>query len=410
MAVGPDFLPEFSGVKGIRIAVVEAGIKTPKRKDLVLIEIASGGVCAGVFTQNAFCAAPVTVSKTHLAGSHFAANSPGYLLINTGNANAGTGPSGMEDALESCRALAHELNVSVDQVLPFSTGVIGEKLPIEKITAAVPALVNDLQENQWVSAASGIMTTDTRPKGSMRYVEYDGQGMTIQGISKGAGMIKPNMATMLCFIGTDAKLPQSLADSLVAELAEKSFNRITVDGDTSTNDACMLFASGKSDGPEISETHPDYAQFKYALSEVFIELAQAIVKDGEGATKFVSVEVQGARSSSEALEVAYTLAHSPLIKTALFASDPNWGRILAALGRSNIENLVLDKVDIFLGDVCIVESGGKCATYTEAQGQQVMNQDDITISVRLDRGSVTETVWTCDFSHEYVTINAEYRT
>tara|TARA_R110002072_G_scaffold90500_3_gene202394 strand:+ start:24560 stop:25792 length:1233 start_codon:yes stop_codon:yes gene_type:complete len=410
MAVGPDFLPEFPSIDGIRIAVVEAGIKKPNRKDLVLIELAAGSVCSGVFTQNAFCAAPVILSKSHLAKAGFAENTPAYLLINTGNANAGTGSSGMNDALESCCVLANELGVQADQVLPFSTGVIGEKLPLEKMAAAMPKLSSALLGDAWGDAASGIMTTDTRPKGSTRQIIYGGHSIKINGISKGAGMIKPNMATMLCFIGTDATLSQNLVDGLVKELAEQSFNRITIDGDTSTNDACMLFASGQSSALEIDPAHPDYPVFKQALSEVFIELAHAIVKDGEGATKFVSVEIQGASSKEEALEVAYTIAHSPLIKTALFASDPNWGRILAALGRANIENLALDKVDIYLGDVCIVEAGGKCEHYVEECGQSVMNQDEITISVRLNRGDITETVWTCDFSHEYISINAEYRT
>ncbi len=410
MAVGPDFLPEFPAIAGIRIGVVEAGIKKANRKDLVLIELASGGVCSGVFTQNAFCAAPVTLSKKHLAGSGYAKNSAAYLLINTGNANAGTGSAGMRDALETCQTVADECGVSADQIYSFSTGVIGEKLPVEKITRAVPSLYSSLMADAWSDAAKGIMTTDTRPKGSSRQVEYAGHTITVNGISKGAGMIRPNMATMLCFIGTDAKLPLALSNELVRELADKSFNRVTIDGDTSTNDACMLLASGKSAAPEIDPQHSDYPQFKAALSEVFVELAQAIVRDGEGATKFVTVEVKDAATTEEALEVAYTIAHSPLIKTALFASDPNWGRILAALGRSKIENLELDKVNIYLGKVCIVEAGGKCDSYTEEQGQLVMNQEEITISIRLNRGDVSETVWTCDFSHDYVTINAEYRT
>lgn len=410
MAVGPDFLPEFPVVAGIRIGVVEAGIKKANRKDLVLIELASGGTCSGVFTQNAFCAAPVTLSKQHLSEFDFAQRSPAYLLINTGNANAGTGPIGMRDALDSCKALAKEVGVNSGQVLPFSTGVIGEKLPVEKITSAIPSLNASLSDNDWKNAALGIMTTDTRPKGSSRQVEYAGQVITINGISKGAGMIRPNMATMLCFIGTDAKLSHELSNKLVRELADKSFNRVTIDGDTSTNDACMLLASGKSHAPEIEIDHPDFLSFKSALSDVFVELAQAIVRDGEGATKFVTVEVKEASSVEEALEVAYNIAHSPLIKTALFASDPNWGRILAALGRSKIENLELNKVSIYLGDLCIVEGGGKSDSYTEAKGQAVMDQEEITISIHLDRGEISETVWTCDFSHDYVTINAEYRT
>ncbi|MFV1871766.1 MAG: bifunctional glutamate N-acetyltransferase/amino-acid acetyltransferase ArgJ [Oleiphilus sp.] len=410
MAVGPDYLPQFTEVPGIRLGVVEAGIRKANRKDLVLIELAAGSTCSGVFTQNAFCAAPVTLSKKHLTAGQFAQNCPAYLLINTGNANAGTGPAGMQDAVSSCQALAEQAGVPEDQVLPFSTGVIGEKLPIEKITQAMPALLASLSPLAWESAATGIMTTDTRPKGSSRKVSYAGYEISINGLSKGAGMIKPNMATMLCFIGCNAKLSQSLTNELVKELADKSFNRITIDGDTSTNDACMLFASGQTEAPEISTSHPDYPAFKSALESVFIELAQAIVKDGEGATKFVSVRIDQAESTEEALEVAYTIAHSPLIKTALYASDPNWGRILAALGRANIPRFDLDKVDIYLDDVCIVKAGGKSDAYTEEQGQRVMNQEEITIHVCLNRGAVSETVWTCDFSHDYVTINAEYRT
>lgn len=410
MAVGPSNLPEFLPVPGIRVGVVEAGIKKVNRKDLVLFEIAKGGVCSGVFTKNAFCAAPVVLSKKNVSQADFAQKTPGYLLINTGNANAGTGPSGMQDALSSCESVAKIASVEPSQVLPFSTGVIGEKLPIEKITQAMPALYACLSANRWKDAANGIMTTDTRPKGVSKQVVYAGEKITINGISKGAGMIKPNMATMLCFIGTDAKLSKSLADKLVKELADKSFNRVTIDGDTSTNDACMLMASGQTAAPEIDPVHPDFPVFKETLAAVFIELAQAIVRDGEGATKFVTVTVTEAKSQDEALEVAYNIAHSPLIKTALFASDPNWGRILAALGRSNLPNLDLDKVRIFLGDVCIVEAGGKSASYTEEKGQAVMSQEEITIRVCLDRGDIEETVWTCDFSHDYVTINAEYRT
>ena len=410
MAVGPSALPDFPALAGIRIGVVEAGIKKANRKDLVLIELAQGGVCSGVFTLNAFCAAPVTVTKKHLATSRYAKSSPAYLLINTGNANAGTGKEGMQDALASCQAVAAEMSVDADQVLPFSTGVIGEKLPVEKIHQAIPALHQSLVADNWANLAVGIMTTDTRPKGASRQVNFGGEVITINGVSKGAGMIKPNMATMLCFIGTDAKLSQALSDQLVRELADKSFNRITVDGDTSTNDACMLFASGQGNAPEVEQDHPDYTAFKMALEEVFIELAQAIVRDGEGATKFVTITVNQARNSKEALDVAYTIAHSPLIKTALFASDPNWGRILAALGRAGVESLDLDRVTIYLGDVCIVENGGRSPGYTEDQGQKVMNQEEITISINLQRGNTTETVWTCDFSHEYVTINAEYRT
>ena len=409
MAVGVSELPVFAPIQGIRLGVACAGIKKPGRKDLVLIELQAGSTCAGAFTRNAFCAAPVVLSKRHL-GAEFAQCSAAYLLINTGNANAGTGQQGMLDAEQCCQSVAQRFGVEVNQVLPFSTGVIGEKLPVGKIQQGLEQVAQDLKEANWANAAQGIMTTDTRPKGVSVGVQYGGQTITINGICKGAGMIKPNMATMLGFVGTDAKLSSALTSSLVQELVEQSFNRITIDGDTSTNDSCMLFASGASAAPEVKADHPDFPQFKAALKQVFIDLAQAIVRDGEGATKFVSVVVQQARSTQEALDVAYTIAHSPLVKTALFACDPNWGRILAALGRAPIEQLQLDKVEIFLDEVCIVHAGERCKTYTEAQGQAVMNRAEITIRVVLDRGPVAETVWTTDLSHDYVTINAEYRT
>jgi len=414
MAVGSGVLPEFPAINGIRLGVAEAGIKTTGRKDLVLIELQKGSTCAGVFTQNAFCAAPVTLSKRHLAASFINSNQSklnhSYLLINTGNANAGTGKQGMEDAVASCQSTADLFSVDVDQVLPFSTGVIGEKLPIEKIQKGLQGAADDLNGKHWLRAAEGILTTDTRPKGSAASVQYGGETILINGISKGAGMIKPNMATMLAFVGTDASIPQLLTSELVSELSEISFNRITVDGDTSTNDSCMLFASGTSTAPEIDVEHEDYPNFKAALKNVFIELAQAIIRDAEGATKFVPVIVEQADSTQEALDVAYTIAHSPLIKTALFASDPNWGRILAALGRAPIDALDLSKVEIFLGDVRIVNAGEKCTDYTEAQGQAVMDREEITIQIKLGRGEFTETVWTSDLSQDYVKINAEYRT
>ncbi|MFT6122803.1 MAG: glutamate N-acetyltransferase/amino-acid N-acetyltransferase [Oleiphilaceae bacterium] len=414
MAVGSDVLPEFPAIGGISLGVTEAGIKTLGRKDLVLIELQAGSTCAGVFTQNAFCAAPVTLSKRHLAASFLNAPKAGlgnsYLLINTGNANAGTGKQGMADAVASCQTVAQLFSVDVNQVLPFSTGVIGEKLPIQKIQKGIPSAANDLNENHWLKAAEGILTTDTRPKGSVASVQYAGKTILINGISKGAGMIKPNMATMLAFVGTDANIPQPLISELVSELSEVSFNRITVDGDTSTNDSCMLFASGASRATEIDVTHEDYPKFKIALKNVFIELAQAIIRDAEGATKFVPVIVEQAGSTQEALDVAYTIAHSPLIKTALFASDPNWGRILAALGRAPIDALDLSKVEIFLGDVRIVNAGEKCADYTEMLGQAVMDGEEIIIQIKLGRGEFSETVWTSDLSQDYVKINAEYRT
>lgn len=410
MAVGKGDLPAFFDIDGARIGVVEAGIKTEGRKDLVLIELAKGSTCSGVFTKNAFCAAPVQLCKAHLATGSFAQASNAYLVVNTGNANAGTGKQGMDDALQSCAAIAEQFGVEPEQVLPFSTGVIGEKLPIEKIVAAIPQAKVQLKGDAWTDAAEGIMTTDTRPKGVSTEISYAGETIRINGISKGAGMIKPNMATMLAYVGCDASVPQALLDELLHELAEASFNRITVDGDTSTNDSCILFATGKSKAPLIDKSHADFPAFKDALSDVLVELAQLIVRDGEGATKFVTVQVEQAKSTEEALEVAYTIAHSPLIKTALFACDPNWGRILAALGRASIEAFDLSLVEIYLGDVRIVHQGEKCAEYTEERGQAVMDQEEITIRIDLARGSVEETVWTTDLSHDYVTINAEYRT
>ena len=410
MAVGKGDLPTFFEIEGARIGVVEAGIKTTDRKDLVLLELAQGSTCSGVFTKNAFCAAPVQLCKAHLAKKDFAQESNAYLLVNTGNANAGTGKPGMDDAIRSCAAVAEQFGVAADQVLPFSTGVIGEKLPIEKIVAALPEAQKRLSPVAWADAAEGIMTTDTRPKGVSASFSYAGELIRVNGISKGAGMIKPNMATMLAYVGCDATIPQALLDELLQELADISFNRITVDGDTSTNDSCILFATGKSKAPVVDKSHPDFEGFKAVLKSVLVELAQLIVRDGEGATKFVSVAVEQANSTEEALEVAYTIAHSPLIKTALFASDPNWGRILAALGRASIEGFDLSLVEIYLGDVRIVHQGEKCPDYTEARGQAIMDEEEITIRIILDRGSVNETVWTTDLSHDYVTINAEYRT
>jgi glutamate N-acetyltransferase / amino-acid N-acetyltransferase len=409
MAVGAHNFPIFPEISGVRIGVVEAGIKKQNRKDLVLFEFGPSSKVAGVFTKNAFCAAPVHISKQHLAYLNEQSGSA-YFLINTGNANAGTGKQGFVDADTCCESLAEHLACEPERVLPFSTGVIGEKLPVEKICSALPELVHSLAAGSWAGAATGIMTTDTRAKGATASVSYAGQTLTINGISKGAGMIKPNMATMLCFVATDAKVSQELLSRLTSEIADQTFNRITIDGDTSTNDACMLVASGESSAPEIDESHEDFSNFKVALHKVFLDLSHAIVRDGEGATKFVTIRVEQAQSQQEALDVAYTIAHSPLVKTALFASDPNWGRILAALGRSPIEDFDLSKVSIALGDVLIVEQGGKSDNYTEELGQEVMNQEEITITVNLERGAACETIWTADLSHDYVTINAEYRT
>ncbi|MDI9246253.1 bifunctional glutamate N-acetyltransferase/amino-acid acetyltransferase ArgJ [Marinobacter sp. CHS3-4] len=405
MAVGPGALPTFHSVRGVAIGIASAGIKKPGRKDLVVFELAPGSQVAGIFTQNQFCAAPV-----HVARQHLGAGQPRYLIINTGNANAGTGRQGMSDANACCEALAKEAGVPPEAVLPFSTGVIGEPLPTDKIISAMPELLANLGEDRWEEAASGIMTTDTRPKGSTRQLRLGEHLVTISGISKGAGMIRPNMATMLGFIATDAKLSPALLNQWASELGERSFNRITVDGDTSTNDACMLMSTGQYGGSEIHADSPHAAELKVALQEVYLELAHAIVRDAEGATKFVSIEVSHAGSVKEALDVAYTVAHSPLVKTALFASDPNWGRILAAVGRAGIEDLDLQALEIYLGDVCLVRNGGRADDYREQRGQAVMDREDITIHIDLKRGDVSETVWTCDFSHDYVTINAEYRT
>ncbi|WP_027853267.1 bifunctional glutamate N-acetyltransferase/amino-acid acetyltransferase ArgJ [Marinobacterium litorale] len=403
MAVGPDTLPALKPVPGFRIGVASAGIKKPGRRDVVVMEICEGATVAGVFTKNAFCAAPVTLSKKHLK-----AEQPRYLLTNTGNANAGTGAQGMTDATRCCEELASRCGVSPTAVLPFSTGVIGEPLPVNKIIGAMDAAIENLSEENWLDASHGIMTTDTRPKAACEQFEYQGKTVTITGISKGAGMIMPNMATMLGYVATDAAVDQALLQRWLSEAAERSFNRITVDGDTSTNDSCVLVATGKS-GVEIDAGGELAGLFVNALNKVMLDLAHAIVRDGEGATKFVEVRVEQARDSEEALSVAYTIAHSPLVKTALYASDPNWGRILACVGRAGVQDLDLEALEIYLNDVCIVEQGGRAAGYTEEQGQAVMNGEEILIHVVLKRGHSWESVWTTDLSTDYVHINADYR-
>ncbi len=404
MAVGKNKFPEINPIPGIKLGTASADIKKDGGADLLVVEMAEGSTCAGVFTQNAFCAAPVMVAKQNLP------NQPRWLLVNSGNANAGTGHQGMQDTWETCGSLAVALNGKVDKVLPFSTGVIGEPLPVEKIKKAIPLAVQNQADNNWDAAAKAIMTTDTFPKGSTRIVEVDGKTISISGISKGSGMIQPNMATMLAFIATDAKISTGLLQWFVDNLAEKTFNRITVDGDTSTNDACILMASGHSAADEITESSTGYGAFHNALEEVFQELAEAIIRDGEGATKLIRIVVEQARDSSEALKVAKTVAHSPLVKTAFFASDPNWGRILAAVGRAEIEDIEIENIVIFLGDVCIVRNGCRADSYTEKAGQEVMEQEDITVTILLGRGQAKEEVLTCDFSYDYVRINAEYRT
>jgi glutamate N-acetyltransferase/amino-acid N-acetyltransferase len=391
-------------VSGVLLGTHCAQIKQSARDDLLVIAMDSGSTCSAVFTQNLFCAAPVVLAKQNMS------ESPRWLVINSGNANAGTGAQGYQDAQSVCLALSQILGGHADQVLPFSTGVIGELLPVEKITQALPEAVNNLIEGNWAKAAEAIMTTDTFPKGVSKVVEIAGDKITVTGISKGAGMIQPNMATMLSFVATDAKIENELLQQCLKQAVEQSFNRITVDGDTSTNDACVLMASGYSGVPELLAGSEPYQQFCEVINEVFAELAEAIVRDGEGATKLISIVVSQAISDQEAVQVGKTIAHSPLVKTAFFASDPNWGRILAAVGRAGIENLELDKVFIFLGDVCIVSLGAKDSQYTEAAGQKVMDAEEITITVCLGRGDARQTIKTCDLSYDYVRINAEYRT
>lgn len=390
-------------VAGFRLATQCSGIKKANRRDLVLMALGEQSRTAAVFTQNRFCAAPVIVAKRHLAQA-----TPKYLLVNTGVANAGTGAEGERRALATCAKVAEIAGCKPEEVLPFSTGVIGELFELAPFETHLPAAHASLSDDHWEQAAEGIMTTDTRPKAVSRQLTLKGRTVTITGMSKGAGMIKPNMATMLAFIATDAELPQALLNEWVVQLADASFNRITIDGDTSTNDACVLVATGEA-GVTINKADDEAKVLYEALASVFVELAQAIVRDGEGATKFVSIEVKGAASNADAKIVAETVAHSPLVKTALFASDPNWGRILAAVGRAPITSLDVNNVNIWLGDIAIVEQGSTAASYTEAAGAKVMAEEDIDITISLGNGSGTSTVWTCDFSYDYVKINAEYR-
>lgn len=421
MAVGENTFSTLPAVAGFRLGTASAGIKTPGRKDLVVMECAAGSSVAGVFTRNAFCAAPVQIAKAHLAqlslehssDAEFV-NTPCYFVINTGNANAGTGAQGCADAMAVCESVAELAGVEANKVLPFSTGVIGEPLAVTTITLGLPAAIGKLDEDGWQDAAEGILTTDTRPKGAFRQLDIEGKQVTVTGISKGSGMIKPNMATMLGFVATDADVPQALLQQYLVEALERSFNRITVDGDTSTNDSLMLAATGQA-GVTVDAESDSAVLLLSAIIEVCEELAQAIVRDGEGATKFVTIKVAGGLSSQECLDVAYTVAESPLVKTALFASDPNWGRILAAIGRAGIADLDADKVKVWLGEVLIAEREGRAASYTEAAGQAVMDGEEITIHIDLGRAGsaggkgVTETIWTTDLSYDYIRINAEYR-
>ena len=406
MAVGPSTFPaDMPAIAGFQIGVAEAGIKKPGRRDLVIMALEAGSRLAGTFTRNAFCAAPVHVAREHLAAG---VEGPRYLVINTGNANAGTGEQGMTDARATCQALAEIAGCDAKAVLPFSTGVIGEPLPMDRLTAALPTAFADLGEGDWSAAAHGIMTTDTRPKGSWRTLALsNGESVTLAGVSKGSGMICPNMATMLGFVATDADLAidQAALDAMLRRVVVKSFNSITVDSDTSTNDACMLAVTGQAGRVEGE----DLIAFEAALAEVMLELAQAIIRDGEGATKFVTIEVSEARSQEEARAVGFTVAHSPLVKTALYASDANWGRILAAVGRAPLEELDVTGVAITLNGVTIVEQGGRADSYTEAAGSAAMAEEELVIGIRLGRGQQEARIWTSDLSHDYVSINADYR-
>jgi len=398
-------LPVLHPVPGFRLGTTCAGIKKVERRDLVVMELAEGSTVAAVFTQNAFCAAPVIVARKHLIQT-----SPRYLLTNTGNANAGTGEQGIADAEACCDALARSADCAREEVLPFSTGVIGEALSLDKICKGIPDAYAVLSEDGWMDAAHGIMTTDTVPKGASRQININDQQVTITGIAKGSGMIRPDMATMLAYIATDAKVDSDDLQSSLQNAAEQSFNRITVDGDTSTNDACLLVATGQSGASVSKSRSQDYDVFCGAVREVCEQLALAIVRDGEGATKLITVQVEEGRDEAECLQVAYTVAHSPLVKTAFFASDPNWGRILAAIGRSGVQDLDVKQIRIFLNEVCIVSGGGRDSQYREELGQAVMNASEIIVKILLGRGNSSERVWTCDLSYDYVRINAEYRT
>lgn len=393
-------------VAGVRIGVTEAGVRKANRKDVSVFLLDEGTSVAGVFTQNRYCAAPVQVCREHLAGGQGVR----ALLINTGNANAGTGADGLARTRATCAALAQELGVAPTQILPFSTGVIMEPLPVERITAGLPAAIANAQADHWLAAAEGIMTTDTQPKAYSRQVTVDGKTVTVTGISKGAGMIRPNMATMLGFLATDACVDASVVQQLARHLADRSFNRVTIDGDTSTNDSFVVVATNKAAHAPITSLDSAEGQaLLAAMLDVAQKLAQAIVRDGEGATKFITVRVEGGKTGEECRQVAYAIAHSPLVKTAFYASDPNLGRILAAVGYAGIADLDQTRIDLYLDDVHVAVSGGRNPAYREEDGQRVMKQSEITVRVVLGRGDASDTVWTCDFSHDYVTINADYR-
>ncbi|KAF0836362.1 glutamate N-acetyltransferase [Methylovorus glucosotrophus] len=392
-------------VAGITLGYAKAHIRKPDRKDVLVMQLSPGTRVAGVFTQNRFCAAPVTLCREHLA----AGNEIRALVVNTGNANAGTGEPGMQHARETCDALATLLGCQAGQILPFSTGVILEPLPIERLVAGLPAAVAAQRADGWLDAAEAIMTTDIVAKGASRQVTLGGKQVTVTGIAKGSGMIHPNMATMLGYVATDAAVSQSALQAIIDHAVNHSFNCITVDGDTSTNDSLILMATGQAGNAEITESSSEFEALRAVMTEVAVELAQAIVRDGEGATKFMTIHVEAGKDREECRKVAYAIAHSPLIKTAFFASDPNLGRILAAIGYAGIADLDVNAMQLYLGDVLVAEHGGRAASYEEAQGAAVMKEAEITVRVVLNRGSAKATVWTCDFSYDYVKINADYR-
>ena len=397
-----DLLP----IAGVRLGVAQAGVRKVNRKDLIVLLLDEGTSVAGVFTRNRFCAAPVQVCREHLA----AGEGIRAMVINTGNANAGTGAQGLADARATCEALALLLKLQPSQVLPFSTGVIMEPLPVDRIVAGLPKSLADASETHWAQAAEGIMTTDTLPKAFSTRVDIAGVPVTVTGISKGAGMIRPNMATMLGFVATDANIAPELLQSLTSELADASFNRITIDGDTSTNDSFLVMVTHKAANPPITSlSSPEGMAMKAAMLKVSLQLAHAIVRDGEGATKFITIQVDGGKTTDECRKVAYAIAHSPLVKTAFFASDPNLGRILAAVGYAGIEDLDQTGIDLFLDDVQVAIQGGRHPAYKEEDGQSVMKKSEILVRVLLGRGLCSDTVWTCDLSHDYVSINADYR-
>ncbi|TYQ17180.1 UNVERIFIED_ORG: glutamate N-acetyltransferase [Zoogloea ramigera] len=405
LPVAADLKP----VAGIEIGFAQAGIKKPSRKDVLVMRLAPTATVAGVFTLNRFCAAPVQIAKAHLAAAKETGKPVVALLVNTGNANAGTGELGLSLANETCAALAAQLGCEATQILPFSTGVILEPLPAAKVIAGLPQAVAGLQADNWFNAAEAIMTTDTQPKAGSRTVTIGGHTVTMSGISKGAGMIKPNMATMLGYLAFDAKVAQPVLDVLVKQVADQTFNCITIDGDTSTNDSFMLIATGAGSLVIDSVESPEYRELAAAVTELSLFLAQAIVRDGEGATKFITITVEDASSVAEARKIAYSIGHSPLVKTAFFASDPNLGRILAAIGYAGVDDLDVSKLNLYLDDVWVAKNGGRNPDYQEADGQRVMQQSEILVRVKLARGDQAATVYTCDLSHDYVSINADYR-